>query len=145
MEPINLGIRMGSDNPIDIQLKELFFKQEFDAQKWNRHLNLFIEGVFQVVEQNLNISLEDNAQELLLSEDMKDQKNAFKQFIIGELTRIERSVEDFIKIKLRGAEYHANQLYELTIKSVVLNEMLTGEGSSMKSTEKTSSASEESS
>ena len=134
---------MGGDNPIEIQLKELFFKQEFDAQKWNQHLNLFIEGIFQVVEKNLNLSLEDNAQELLLSDDMKAQKNAFKHFIIGELTRIEQSVEDFMKIKLRSADYHANQLYELMIKSIALNNMLVGEGSSAKSTEKTSSETEE--
>ena len=114
---------MVDDNPLEVQLKDLFFKQEFDAQKWNTHLNAFVEGVLRVVEQAFAMDLERHAPDLIQSPPMKAEKNRFKEFIIGELSRIEVVVEDFLKIKLRGAEYQNAQTYELLLQSLALNQL----------------------
>lgn len=111
-------------NAVGNDLKDLFFKQEFDAQTWNRHINAFVEGIFRVVEEHEGIDLEGQAQAIMGSQPMKDQKNQLKQFIIAELSRIEQATERFLAIKLRGLEFENGQLYDLLTQTFAFSQLM---------------------
>lgn len=114
-----------SDTEYNDQLKDLFFKQEFDPQKWNGQVNMFIEGILRVIKETFECDIDDHSANLIQSESMKAVKNGFKQFIVEELTRMEQAVEEFFKINLRSSSHHAKSLYELMLKSMALNQMYT--------------------